>query len=339
MNRDLRVANTLALVFSALSLVLLSLPLSGKVLAFRACISYLLNPIPFYGGTAVNRLRELPENAAQLIAGNVELFEARHRLKEAVLLETELRNLQEENIRLREAAGLAPVEGRRVRWAEVLQRDPLHWHRSLRLAAGTADGVRINAPVLGVYEGRLGVLGRITQVSPRTATVLLVTDELSAVAARIAGRWEGLVQGQGSSHLRMDYLPVMTQFEIGETVYTSPSSAAFPPGIPVGTVGRVFEADPFLAFRAVELNPAVPASSVREVLILEPVVARTAGTPVPKFLPPAIGEKPELKPKPEPEPEPKPEPKPEPGPKPEPKPEPNPEMKQTPPPIVPEEEE
>lgn len=286
MNRDHRVANTLALVFSTLSLVLLSLPLSGKVLAFRACVSYLLNPIPYYGGTAVNRLHDLPEKAAQLITGNVELFEARRRLKESVLLEAELAALREENARLREAAGLAPEGGHRVRWAEVLQRDPLHWHRSLRVAAGTRDGVRINAPVLGVFEGSLGVVGRITQVSPRTATVLLVTDELSAVAGRISDRWEGLVQGQGSSRLRMDYLPVKTEFELGETVYTSETSAAFPAGIPVGTVSRVFEADPFLAFRAVELEPAVPASSVREVLILEPLIVNSAKPAVPKFLPP-----------------------------------------------------
>jgi rod shape-determining protein MreC len=286
MNRDHRVANYLLFGFSAISLVLLSLPLSGKVLALRSYASYLLNPIPYYGGGAVNRLKGLPENAARLIAGDVELLEARRRLKEAGLLAEELNALREENARLRESVGLSPRGARRVRWAEVLQRDSLQWHRSIRIAAGSRDGVRINAPVLGLYEGRLGVVGRITRVFDKTATVLLVTDELSAVAARISGRWEGLVQGQGNARLRMNYLPLQTDFSLGEMVRTSRTSAAFPPGIAVGRVSRVFEPDQFLAFQTVELEPAVPAASLQEVLILDPVLNRAAGPAEPEFSPP-----------------------------------------------------
>ncbi|PCI36989.1 MAG: rod shape-determining protein MreC [Elusimicrobia bacterium] len=287
MNRDDRVANYMLFAFSVISLVLLSLPLSGKVRSFRACVSYLLNPIPYYAGSATERIKDLPKNAARMISGDIELHEARRRLEEAQLVFEEVQTLREENSRLRLAAGLAPSGGRRLRWASILQREPMQWHRSLRVAAGAVDGVKINAPVLGLYDGRLGVVGRIIQVEERIATVLLLTDELSAVAARISQKWEGLTQGVGSARLKMNYLPVETEFEIGDEVRTSPTSAAFPAGIAIGTVSKLYESDPFLAFQSVELEPAVPASALREVLILEPITASTNAPKKPKFLPPA----------------------------------------------------
>lgn len=285
MNRDHRVANYLLFLFSATSLVLLSLPLSGKVRSFRACVSYLLNPVPYYGGESVTRLSGLPESAARLIAGDVQLHEARRRLEEAQLVFQEAASLREENSRLRLAAGLAPAEGVRLRWASVLQREPLQWHRSLRVAAGAEDGVEINAPVLGLSEGNLAVIGRIIEVEARTATILLVTDDLSSVAARISGAWEGLIQGRGTARLRMNYLPVETEFKIGDAVRTSPTSAAFPPGLMIGRVSKIYEPDLFLAFQSVEIEPAVSAAALSEVLILAPIVLKSAGARNPEFLP------------------------------------------------------
>jgi len=66
-----------------------------------------------------------------------------------------------------------------------MERDPANWHRSLMIEAGLKDGIELNAPVLGVENGRLGAVGRVTELGPHWAKVLLITDELSSVAAYI----------------------------------------------------------------------------------------------------------------------------------------------------------
>lgn len=273
MNRDMRAANYLLLFFSVFSLVLLSLPLSGKVRTFRACATYLLNPIPYYGNEAVDRVARLPADAVRLITGDMELRNARQSLKEAAYVREELRALTRENERLAQALAITAASPLKpVCWARVLQRDALNWHRSLTVSAGSLDGVELNAPVLGLLDGELGVVGRIMEVGLRVSKVLLLTDDLSAVAAYLPAKgWEGLIQGQGTGKLRMNYLPVDADIEVGANIYTSATSATLEPDMLIGTVTRKYERDPFLAFQSVEVAPAIAASMLKEVMILSPV--------------------------------------------------------------------
>lgn len=279
MNRDSRIANWLLLFLAAASLALLSLPTTAKVAQLRAVVSYLVEPLPYHGDRLAARLEGLPAGAARIIAADVELVEARRKLEEAEVLKAELTAARAENERLTAAVGIRPLAGRAVRWARVMERDPQNWHRSVLIDAGEEQGIELNAPVLGLHEGRLGVVGRVTEVNPRTAKVLLLSDELSALAAYLPARaWEGLVQGQGTAKLRMNYLPVDAKFEVGDEVHTSPTSASFPPGLLVGRISQVFARDAFLAFQAVELERAVPAEKLKEVMVLAPLTGTTPAT-------------------------------------------------------------
>ena len=272
MNRDTRLANSFLLAFSAASLVLLSLPLTGKVQEVRAVVAYLVEPLPFHGDRLAARLEGVPAGAARLIEGDVELLEARRRLQEAEVLKSELGALKAENARLSAALGLAPSGGRVVRWARVMERDPQNWYRSIMIDAGEEQGLSLNAPVLGLEAGTLGVVGRITEVNPKTAKVLLLSDELSAAASYLPARgWEGLVQGQGTGRLLMNYLPVDAELQVGDEVHTSPTSASFPPGISVGRVSRILPRNAFLAFQSVEVESSVAAGKLKDVMVLVPV--------------------------------------------------------------------
>lgn len=269
--RDTRSANILLLAFASVSLLLLSLPLTAKVTGLRACVSYLLDPVPYYGGGAVERLSGLPAGAARLISQDVEIERLRKESQERSLLVGEMESLRRENVRLLAALGMKLQAGRVVRWTRVMERDPMHWHRSVMVDSGSEEGVALNAPVLGVEGAELGVVGRVIEVNDHTSKVLLLTDELSAVAGTIQGtEWEGLVQGQGSARMRMDYLPVDAVPQTGVLVYTSPTSATFPAGLLVGTVSEVYTRDPFLAFQSVEVTPAVRPSAIKELMILVP---------------------------------------------------------------------
>ena len=269
MNREKRIANTLLAAFSAVSLALLLLPMSSPVRSFKACLSYVLNPMPYRGSKAVERLADAPTAVMHLILADVENNELREELRNQSILRGRLVELQRENDRLRAELGMKPAAGQILLWARVMERDPLNWHRFLMVDAGEKEGLEVNAPVLGLQGETLGAVGRVSEVGPHWSKVLLLTDEQSSLAAYIPDRqWEGLVEGVGGARLRMNYLPSEAQFAIGETVRTSATSATFPPDMLVGTISKVYARDPFLTFQSVEVMPAVQPGLLKEVLVL-----------------------------------------------------------------------
>jgi rod shape-determining protein MreC len=151
-----------------------------------------------------------------------------------------------------------------------MERDPARWYHGLMVDVGTREGVPLNAAVLAHAGGKVVVLGRIAEVSERTSKVLLVTDEFSSVAARLSsGTVEGLVQGQGTERLRMNYLHSEATVTPGDEVLTSATSATFPPGLLIGRVAKGYARDPFLAFQSAEVRPGFDPASVKEVMILK----------------------------------------------------------------------
>lgn len=267
--RETRTAHYVLAALSGIALVLLSLPLSSPVRSFKAAASYVLDPVAWHGEKGVQRVAGAPERVGRLLTADLENDRLKVELKRMEWLKTTVESLSIENERLRRSMGLRPPEGRSPLWAHVLERDPLHWYRSVVVDAGSAEGLTLNDPVLGPADGRLVAVGRIVDVRPESSVLLLLTDEASSAAAYLSsGTLEGLVQGQDGPRLRMNYLNAETAIEPGDAAYTSPTSATFPPDILLGRVARVYPKDPFLTFQSVEIAPALDASSLQEVIIL-----------------------------------------------------------------------
>jgi rod shape-determining protein MreC len=269
MYRETRVSNYVLVVLAALALVLLSLPLSAPVRAFKAAAVYLLNPAAFYGAKAEQRLAQAPPRLARLLRADLENVQLQAQLRDALWQKAELEALRAENRRLVQALGLGTPSGYKPLWADVMERDPLHWYNSIMVTAGSGQGVTINAPVFGDKGGMLVAIGRVTEVRPDSSLVLLLTDELSSVAATLStAAAEGLIQGQGGPRLLMNYLPSEVVVSTGDLVYTSPTSATFPGEILLGVVARVNPRDPFLTFQSAEVRPAADAAALNHVMIL-----------------------------------------------------------------------
>jgi rod shape-determining protein MreC len=205
----------------------------------------------------------------QLLSADIENRRLNEELRRMTWLKSSVESLSVENDRLRAALGLKTPPGRHPVWAHVMERDPLHWYGSVALDAGDDLGLSLNDPVLSLSGDAVVAVGRIVEVRPHTSTVMLLTDQRSAAAAYLSsGTLEGLVQGQDASHLRMNYINTEARIVPADSVYTSPTSATFPPDILIGRVARVYPRDPFLAFQAVEVAPAFDAAALQEVLIL-----------------------------------------------------------------------
>ena len=276
MHRETRISNYILASFSIISLTLLSLPLSAPVQAFKACLTYILNPVAYYGAKSNERFANIPVHVRDLLAADIENRLMHEEIRQAAWVKAEAESLKVENRRFREALGLKAPKAHSAIWARVMERDPANWYRSLMVDSGADQGVAVNSPVLGQQGDSLVAIGRVVEVRATSSVVLLLTDELSYAAAYVVSpsteevkNFEGLLQGQGSARLRINYLSPDATVAKGDKIFTSPTSAIFPGDVFIGTVVKVYPLDPFLNFQSVEIAPAADASSLNEVMILK----------------------------------------------------------------------
>jgi rod shape-determining protein MreC len=139
------------------------------------------------------------------------------------------------------------------------------------VAAGSGDGVRINAPV--ITED--GLVGLITALTGSAAQVTLLTDEESAVPALdldSSTNARGLVRrGQGGS-LILDRVPKDAAVNVGDQIVTAGSRSRqfpslFPRGIAIGSVTSVGRTDTSL-WTHVQIQPFVDFGGLDSVIVL-----------------------------------------------------------------------
>lgn len=177
----------------------------------------------------------------------------------------QLNEYQAENARL---SALLDFRGQNrssiMKSAQVLAWDPGPWFRSVIISAGSNDGVAVDQSVLH----NRGVVGRVLEVTPHYARVLLATDFNSSIDAFIQRtRAVGILSGQGGRPLILKYVRKDEDVRPGDLVVTSGLDGFFPKGVPLGTVSRIdrHSADMFVN---VEVAPTVAFDRLEEVLVV-----------------------------------------------------------------------
>lgn len=200
------------------------------------------------------------------------------------LAAAETEALAEEVARLRALLDFSPPSPGHWLAAPVLSRGGTSavW-QSVRLEKGSLHGIRKGDPAV-VPEG---VVGRVTDVSPHTCEVMLVTDPNSRAACELEAAGEGLgvvrgiLYGDGShpaadpkltllyvvDPLRLRYLARDFEPAPRTRVVTSGLGQTFPRGL---TVGYVIESrlEPDGLSRVATVLPAVDMASLDEVFVL-----------------------------------------------------------------------
>ncbi|MGH9684919.1 MAG: rod shape-determining protein MreC [Candidatus Acidiferrales bacterium] len=133
---------------------------------------------------------------------------------------------------------------------------------TLFINRGERDRVRRN---MGVITPQ-GVVGKIVEVFPSAAQVLLIDDRESGVGALFAGtRTHGVVKGSGDPEPHMEYVVNDENVHRGEEILTSGEDRIFPKGLLVGTVES---ANPGNPFQIIRVQPAARLDRLEDVLIL-----------------------------------------------------------------------
>jgi rod shape-determining protein MreC len=142
------------------------------------------------------------------------------------------------------------------------------------IAAGSRDGVRVGSP-LAVPDG---LVGRVVSVGPHLAKAQLIVDVNSAVGVRVVGTDEqGVVRGDGTGELVLDYLPVLSAVRAGSRVETAGIDGIYPAGVLVGIVRSVRRGRGL--FLEVKVQPTAEFNGLSDVLILTPGPAAGQGKP------------------------------------------------------------
>jgi len=155
--------------------------------------------------------------------------------------------------------------------APVIARDPGGVLRSILIGGGSGAGMAVGHVVLSDQ----GLVGRITDVGPNYAKVILVTDSSSVVSALVQGsRATGLVRGQYGDTLVMDWVLQTEPVKEGDVVVTAGLAAGgelrslYPKGLVLGRVAEVAKARDAAYLRAIVL-PAVDVRRLERVLVVK----------------------------------------------------------------------
>jgi rod shape-determining protein MreC len=253
--------------------------------------SFLEDPIASIMGWTTSRT----ESVGNVFAGPEDLEQAQLQIEQ---LQLQVEALQRENEQLREIQGEyqllqdlfnrareTPQFKREV--ASVIGYDTSPLFRSIIIDKGSEDGVFVGMPV----ESARGLVGQVYRTTDHAAMVILVTDNISSIPARLGtSRATGIVRGGGlGGVLTMDWINLEAQVVVGETVLSSGLGGKFPEDMVIGRVTAVERQEAELFQQAV-IQPAVDFGSLEMVFVITDF--RTIDTTIFDTLPDDLGQTP-----------------------------------------------
>lgn len=251
---------------------------SGPVRAVQQTAAGLLSPLQSFGARAAEPFQDGYEWMRTLGSAH---REAERLAEDLQVLQGEAVKLQEqaeENQRLRALLDFRDKvtfpEGIEFVVAHVTGKSPTRWQAWIQIDKGSTDGLKVHQAVVGAtpmagetLAGK-GLVGKVVEVTPYTAKILLIIDAGSSVAAKIQGsRAEGIVEGSLTGRLTMDYVDRDIIVDPKRVVVTSGYGGVYPQDIPIGVVANVGEEDVNI-YKEIEVQSFVDFRVLEEVMVL-----------------------------------------------------------------------
>lgn len=290
MREAMRARATLAiLLLASLTLVLLDVRGSAAVTGVRGVVSTIVGPVeqalgalsaPFVSAArSITSFGDTGERASTANGQRDGLANGTDAAADTARQSAELASMLK-------LAGLGSFQ---VLPARVVAYGPAqNFTGTITIDAGSSDGLAVD---MSVINGD-GLVGKVVAVGPTTATVQLVTDSESVVAARAETSGEvGALQGTGApGSARLRLLDPSAAFKPGDRLVTfgSPAGTPYPAGVPLGTV-TALTGEPGQADRAALVEPAARMTALDIVGI---VVVANRTDPRDSLLPPKPGASP-----------------------------------------------
>ncbi|MCB0016382.1 MAG: rod shape-determining protein MreC [Anaerolineales bacterium] len=261
-----RIRWRLVLGLLGLALMLFILDSTGNM---DSAFSFLRDPLSGMMGWTGARV----DAFADIFAGPRDLQTARTEIE---ILQARIDMLERENEELRESQGElqvlqqlfnrnqdAPELSRTL--ANVIGRDTSPFFRSIIIDAGANEGIVVGMPV----ESNRGLVGQVYRTTANSAQVLLITDNLSSIPARLVdSRASGVTHGVGvDGTVVLDFISLEAEIQTAELVTSSGLGGRFPAGLIVGRVTQVQRGETGL-FQSATIQPAVDFDRLEFVFVI-----------------------------------------------------------------------
>lgn len=183
-----------------------------------------------------------------------------------------LRSLEEENRLLRDTAKFLSSTGYDHVGARVIARQIQSDTATVLIDRGSDDGLEKGMAVV-VGDGIL--IGKITLLNRRLATVTLVSDERSRVAAAPLGSSKlfGMIEGLGNGVSRLTLVPQSEPLKRNDVIVTAGTEEKIPPNLAVALVDEV-QGQPTDPFKTATLLPLARTDQLSLVTVLRPAALR-----------------------------------------------------------------
>jgi rod shape-determining protein MreC len=183
-----------------------------------------------------------------------------------------LRALEEENRSLQALTEYLTESGYDHVAARVIARSGDPQTATVLIDRGSRDGIETGMAVI-VGEGIF--VGKVTSLKERVATVTLVSDERSRIAAAKSGehRLLGLVEGRGNEVAHLTLVPQAEDLKPDDVIVTSGTEDKIPADLVIGLVNDI-DGKPTDPFKNAALEPLVQSDRLSLVAVLRPTALR-----------------------------------------------------------------
>lgn len=215
--------------------------------------------------TSINGAMSTPEDPHELKREKERLQIEVERLR---IISQKYTQLLDENNRLRGLIDFKQAAPYKMTAARVIKRVSTTWWNTMIIDKGLLDGLATDTPVISAN----GLIGKTGKMAPHMAEVILLTDEMCRVSAKVEGTLEqGILEGERAGldmrpDLRLRFLTRNALINPGTNIISTGEGGVFPAGLLIGRVKRFENRD--ITGEAI-IEPAVDFSMLEYVFILD----------------------------------------------------------------------
>lgn len=195
----------------------------------------------------------------EILLQNSKLWELQNRVQE----------LDQQNKQLKELLGYMETQNVEAIAAPVIGRSADSWWQQITIGQGSNAGIEEGYIVTGIG----GLVGRVTQVTPHSSRVALLSDVTQQIGVMVSrSRYQGVLKGDTADpqFAQVSFYEKVPDVEKGDMITTSNLSVLYPQGLPVGKVLKVdYNAGP-APVAMIELSAPLVALEWVKVIAFEP---------------------------------------------------------------------
>jgi rod shape-determining protein MreC len=231
---------------------------------------WILRPLQLMSQNAIGWIKGVQESHLTLEGYKVENERLRQKIAELEKERNRLLEAEATNRRLQQLLEFRSQMPSSGITASIIAASASSWFKSCLLDKGSTDGIRRGMAVVTP----LGALGRVIELFPHTAKVLLITDPNSGVDVIVQRtRARGIVSGSLENGPVMKYVKHSEDVQVGDRLVTSGLDGVFPRGMMVATVTTVRKQTAGL-FQQIGVMPAVTLERTEQVLVVNALQTR-----------------------------------------------------------------